>query len=77
MTSQPSQPLMPPMDKVDKGVGWATISLTLLSIPCAFLGVLQLSDATVGVGLIAVGCYFAILARMAQAGDHRKLMRHG
>ena len=36
----------------------------------ALLGVAMLSEATRGVGLIAVGCFFGIVARIAQASMH-------
>lgn len=47
---------------------------------CASLGVLVglifTSSATMGVAIIAVCCFLAILARLAQAGHHhREIMR--
>jgi len=39
------------------------------------LGVLLTSEATIGVGLIALACLTAILARLAQAAHHRTLDR--
>ncbi len=44
------------------------IAVGLLS---ATAGVVFLSDATIGVGLIALACFAGILARIAQAGWHR------
>lgn len=42
----------------------------------AGLGVLFLSQATIGVGLIAVGCFLAIIGRIIQAGaQHTAVMR--
>lgn len=54
-----------------KGVGWGTITLVVLSVILAGAGFVNLSEATLGVGGIALACWFAILARMSQAGDHR------
>jgi hypothetical protein len=39
------------------------------------IGLLFTSQATLGVGLIALACLSAILARLAQASYHRKLDR--
>ena len=52
------------------------VILLLVLAVCAWLaGLVTLSNATVGVGGIATACFFAILARMAQADDqHRKLL---
>lgn len=36
----------------------------------ALFGVIQLAPATLGVGLIALACYAAIVARLAQASGH-------
>jgi hypothetical protein len=38
----------------------------------AFGGFAMLTQATQGVGLIALGCLTAILARIAQAGGHQR-----
>lgn len=46
------------------------------SLILAGLGLLFTSNATIGVGLIALACFSAILARIAQAAyHHRKLDR--
>jgi hypothetical protein len=39
-------------------------------------GVLLLSNATFGVGMIGLGCLMAILARMAQASHHHDAHPH-
>jgi hypothetical protein len=41
--------------------------LIVLAVLAAVAGLLQLSQATLGVGLIAMGCFFGILARIEQA----------
>jgi hypothetical protein len=46
--------------------------LIVLAVVAATLGALQLSSATLGVGLVAIGCTFAILARIAQAAAHHR-----
>jgi hypothetical protein len=47
------------------------VLLVLLSLPVLFLGAVFTNSATAGVGLIAAACYLGILARIAQAADHR------
>lgn len=42
-------------------------ALIVLSIILALIGIFSLSQATVGVGLIALACLFGIYARIAQA----------
>lgn len=50
--------------------------LVLLSMLAGGGGLLLLSQATLGVGIICGGCLLAILARMAQAAhQHRELIR--
>jgi membrane associated rhomboid family serine protease len=53
-----------------KGASAGTIGLILVSIAAVAFGVLMLSDATSGVGLIALGIWFGVMARIAQAGNH-------
>lgn len=54
-----------------RGVGWGTITLCGLSVLTGFAGVMFLSEATMGVGFVALACLLAIWARMSQAGDHK------
>lgn len=42
----------------------------ILAICIVGFGALSLSQATAGVGIIAIGCFFGILARLAQASAH-------
>jgi hypothetical protein len=50
--------------------------LMILGILAVAFGALSLSEATMGVGIIAIGCFLAILARLAQAeAHHRSLSR--
>jgi hypothetical protein len=53
-----------------KGAGGWTVVLLIVSTCAALGGLLSLSEATMGVGLIAFGCWLAILGRITQAGDH-------
>jgi hypothetical protein len=46
------------------------VFLILFSFGAMAFGVLNVSEATLGVFLAAVGCWFAILARIAQADHH-------
>jgi len=48
-------------------IGTVGVLFWLLSLFMAFSGISKLSEATVGVGLIALACYLGILARIAQA----------
>lgn len=56
-----------------------TFVLLLISAAALLGGLASLSNATSGVGGIAVACFLAILARIAQASGHhdevRKLLR--
>lgn len=45
--------------------------LVAFSLIAAGIGVLSLSQATFGVGLLAGACLLAIFARLAQAADYR------
>ncbi len=49
-----------------------SIILVFLSIISAVGGFFSLSQATMGVGILAVSCLLAILARIAQADAHHK-----
>ncbi|HOW74733.1 MAG TPA: hypothetical protein P5102_00825 [Candidatus Competibacteraceae bacterium] len=41
------------------------------------VGTLFLSQATIGVGIICIGCFIGILARIAQASAHHKQATNG
>ena len=50
--------------------------LVVIALLAVGFGALTLSQATLGVGNIAIGCFIAILARLVQAEvHHRALMR--
>ena len=52
-----------------------SIFLVILGILVVLGGILSLTQATMGVGLIAIGCFLAILARLAQAeAQHRQVL---
>lgn len=48
-----------------------TYLMIILSLFAAFVGFIVLSQATLGVGIMAGACLLAILARMAQASEHQ------
>lgn len=50
----------------------AAIFAVVVATLFAFAGVLQLSQATTGVGLIAFACFIAIGARLMQASGHHE-----
>ncbi len=45
--------------------------LAIIGVLGAAIGILSLTQATLGVGIIGVGCFFGILARLVQAADHQ------
>ena len=47
-------------------------ALVVIAILAVAIGVLSLSQATMGVGVIAIGCFIGILARIAQASEHNR-----
>ncbi|WP_155292130.1 hypothetical protein [Xanthomonas vasicola] len=49
-----------------------SVALVVIAVFAVAIGVLSLSQATMGVGVIAIGCFIAILARLAQASEHNK-----
>lgn len=49
--------------------------LSLVALVAGAIGVLLLTQATMGVGIIALGCLAGILARIIQAGDHLAALR--
>lgn len=50
------------------------VVLVLIAIAVVAFGVMSLSQATLGVGIIAIGCFIAILARLAQAAEQHKAL---
>lgn len=49
--------------------------LVILAVLAVAVGVYFLSQATLGVGIIAIGCFLAIAARIAQAAKHQQELR--
>lgn len=49
-----------------------SIVLVVVALLAGVIGLLFMSQATTGVGLICFACLLAILARMAQAHEHHK-----
>lgn len=47
-------------------------TLVVIAILAVAIGVLSLSQATMGVGVIAIGCFIGIFARLAQASEHNR-----
>ncbi len=47
------------------------VILILLGLLALVFGFFQLSEATLGVGGIAIACFLGILARLAQAARHQ------
>ena len=56
-----------------------TAALIIIGFLCVVGGAVSLSGATAGVGAVAIGCFLAILARLAQARtQHAELLKaHG
>lgn len=53
-----------------------TIVLVVVALLAGVIGVLSLSEATMGVGIICFGCLIGIVARIAQASvQHAAQMR--
>lgn len=46
--------------------------LLVLSVIAAVFGLLSLSEATMGVGVLALACLLGIFARIAQAHQHHQ-----
>ncbi len=44
-----------------------TSFLVVVSLLIVIVGTLELTNATLGVGVICIGCYFGILARIYQS----------
>jgi len=49
--------------------------LIVLALLAGFGGLMFLSNATTGVGVICFACLFAILARIAQAAEQHKELK--
>lgn len=58
------------MIRYDWSMLFGMVLLVTVAVVLATVGLLMLSSATIGVGLIAVGCLLAILARLVQASLH-------
>ncbi|MGD1146939.1 MAG: hypothetical protein ABR961_03180 [Thermoanaerobaculaceae bacterium] len=53
-----------------------TVVLILVALLAVLGGLMSLSQATIGVGIVALACFLAILARIAQAKEqHAELKR--
>ena len=52
------------------------VGLIILALAAVFFGTTSLSQATLGVGILSLGCLFAILARIGQAAAHHKETLH-
>ena len=48
--------------------------LLVVALLAVGFGALSLSQATLGVGAIAIGCFLAICARLAQAEVHHRAL---
>jgi hypothetical protein len=48
------------------------IFLVVIALILAVVGFFNLSNATLGIGIIGCGCLFGILARIAQASKHQE-----
>ena len=57
--------------------GATTLFVLAMIASIVFLlgGFVSMSQATIGVGSVAIACYFAILARIFQASAHSDLLR--
>lgn len=51
------------------------VLLLILAILALAAGFMFLSQATLGVGVIAAGCFLAIVARIAQAAKHQEELK--
>jgi len=67
-----------PVPAVPVGVPTSTSVLLLFAVGLGGLGFLMLSEATRGVGMIALGCLLAVWGRIFQAAAiHRDAVRRG
>ena len=53
----------------------ADVILAPLSVVAIGAAVLELTQATVGVGLVGIGCYLLIWARIVQASNHHRRLQ--
>jgi hypothetical protein len=68
--------LAPDAREPSSGGGFLATLLVACALLSAGIGVVSLSQATLGVGLLCGGCFLAILARLVQADvQHRALKR--
>jgi hypothetical protein len=52
------------------------VLLVVIAVLTAIFGAASLSQATMGVGIICIGCFIAILARIVQASvQHNELLK--
>jgi uncharacterized membrane protein YiaA len=51
------------------------IVLLVIAFIVLIIGFFNLTNATLGVGICAIACFFAILARLAQASSHHKELK--
>jgi hypothetical protein len=52
------------------------ILLLVIGFIVLLIGFFNLSNATIGVGICAIACFFAILARIAQANKHHNELKN-
>lgn len=65
-----------PVEPITASSGAGTVLLLVLALLAAGIGLLSLSQATAGVGMLAGACLLAICARIAQAArQHRDVLR--
>jgi hypothetical protein len=77
--------VIPEVDRIEEGgeihtryktvVNFSGIGVPILlfvGVVCLIAGVMYLTQLTAGVGGIAAACFFAIVARIAQAHEHSK-----
>lgn len=49
--------------------------LIFLALLAAVAGIFMLTEATLGIGVIAMACFLGILARITQAGSHQNELK--
>lgn len=64
------------IDTEPSGAAVGTGLLVVAGIAAAGLGLLSLSQATSGVGLLCAACFLGMLARLVQARGHQAQVRH-
>ena len=63
-------PTIPPLSAAKKGAGGFTVTLLIFSTLLAVCGMMMLSEATMGIGVVAFAIWLGVMARISQAGDH-------